>query len=81
MTHEEQVMKALVEVAPEVDESTLDRARPFREQLDMDSIDFLRFVVALSKVAGGDIPEQDYLQLTTVEGCAQYLAGKARRAG
>jgi acyl carrier protein len=74
MTHEEQVMKALVEVAPEVDEATLDRKTPFREQLDMDSIDFLRFVVALSKLAGGDIPERDYAELTTVEGCARYLA-------
>jgi len=73
MSHEEQVLKALADVAPELDEAALDKKAPFREQLDLDSIDFLRFVVALSKLAGGDIPERDYPKLTTVEGCARYL--------
>jgi len=71
---EGEVMRCLTEVAPEVDAATLDRTRPFREQLDMDSIDFLRFVVALSKAAGADIPERDYARLATVEACASYLA-------
>lgn len=74
------VLKALAEVAPELDEATLDRARPFREQLDLDSIDFLRFVVALSKLAGGDIPERDYPKLASVDSCARYLAAAPRPA-
>jgi acyl carrier protein len=72
-TRQRAVLEALAEVAPELDEATLDVRRPFREQLDLDSIDFLRFVVALSKKSGADIPERDYLRLTTVESCAQYL--------
>jgi len=74
---EPEVLKLLAEVAPELDEATLDRKRPFRDQLDVDSIDFLRFVVALSKRAGFDIPERDYARLTTVESCAAYLAQPA----
>jgi acyl carrier protein len=68
------VLKTLAEVAPELEETTLDRAQPFREQLDLDSIDFLRFVVALSRAAGRDIPERDYPKLASVASCARYLA-------
>lgn len=78
MTTQQQVLAALAEVAPELDEATLDLTRPFREQLDLDSIDFLRFVVALSKLLGADIPERDYARLGTVAGCAQYLAERRR---
>ncbi len=81
MTNEELVMKALAEVAPELDEATLDRKAPLREQLDLDSIDFLRFVVALSKLFGADIPERDYARLSSVAQCAQYVGeAQATRA-
>ena len=41
------VLEALLDVAPDVDPSTLDAARPFRDQFDFDSMDQLNFVVGL----------------------------------
>lgn len=78
--YERTVLEALAQVAPELDESALHRGQPFREQLDLDSIDFLRFVVALSQRAGADIPEADYPRLTTIESCARLLAERTGAA-
>jgi acyl carrier protein len=68
------VLEALLDVAPDVDASTLDAARPFRDQFDFDSMDQLNFVVSLHKRLGVDVPEADYPQLATLSGCVAYLA-------
>jgi acyl carrier protein len=68
------VIEALLDVAPDVDAATLDGARPFREQFDFDSMDQLNFVVGLHRRLGVDVPEIDYPQLATLEGCVAYLA-------
>jgi acyl carrier protein len=67
------VLRALGGVAPEAD---LDHLRPevgFRDQLDIDSMDFLNFVIALHKDLGVEIPESDYPKLATLRGCMEYL--------
>jgi acyl carrier protein len=67
-------LRVLGEVAPEAD---LDRIRPtesFRDQLDLDSMDFMNFVVGLHQALGVDIPESDYPRLATLEGCVEHLA-------
>jgi acyl carrier protein len=67
------VLRVLSEIAPEAE---LDHLRPdvgFREQLDIDSMDFLNFVIALHKELHVDIPEQDYPKLATLTGCVEYL--------
>jgi acyl carrier protein len=77
MTHDEiraSVLDALAEIAPEAD---LDRLRPnvsFREQLDIDSMDFLNFAIAVHKAFDVEIPERDYPKLVTLDGCVDYLA-------
>ncbi len=71
---EAEVVQSLSQVAPELEPATLDHARPFRDQLDIDSIDFLRFVQDLSKRSGVEIAERDYPQLLTVQSCAKFLA-------
>jgi acyl carrier protein len=68
------VIDALAEVAPELDPAALDPEAPIRDQLDVDSLDFLDFVAALSEIHGTDIPESDYAELSTVDSCAAYLA-------
>jgi acyl carrier protein len=68
------VLEALLDVAPDVDPSTLDAARPFRDQFDFDSMDQLNFVVGLHKRLGVDVPEADYTQLATLAGCVDYLS-------
>lgn len=68
------VLGALSEVAPEAE---LDRLAPdaeLREVLDIDSIDFLRFVQRLAAATGIEVPESDYAQLATLEGILAYLA-------
>jgi len=45
----------------------------FRDQLDIDSIDFLNFIVAMHKQFQIDVPESDYPELTTIDGCVRYL--------
>lgn len=70
------VLNALGTVAPEAD---LNRLRPdqrLREQLDIDSMDFLKFVLAIHNTLGVEIPEADYGQLATLDACVKYLAAR-----
>jgi acyl carrier protein len=71
------VLHALSSVAPETDPATLDPKKPIREELDIDSMDFLNFVVALHASLGVDVPERDYAKLGTLESCVDYLMARA----
>jgi acyl carrier protein len=68
------VLEALLDVAPDVDASALDAARPFRDQFDFDSMDQLNFVLGLHQRLGIDVPESDYPQLASLAGCVDYLS-------
>ena len=67
------VMDTILEIAPEADFETLDPDDGLREQLDLDSMDFLNFVIALHKRSGVEIPESDYSKLFTLDGAVAYL--------
>lgn len=76
MTHQEirkAVLRILGTIAPEADLSNIQPGVAFRDQLDLDSMDILNFVIALHKEFNVDIPEADYTRLTTLDGCATYL--------
>ena len=68
------VLEALGDIAPEADLAALPPEKDLREQLDIDSMDFLNFVIALHEKLGVDIPEADYPQLITLDGAVGYLA-------
>ena len=51
--------------------------RNIREALDIDSMDFLNFVLALHARFGIDIPEADYPRLSTLDGAVAYIASKS----
>ena len=68
------VLEALVHVAPEVDTATLDANMALRDQVDLDSMDFLRFVVELHRQLGVEVPEGDYGQLSSLAGVVDYVA-------
>lgn len=68
------VRTILHEVAPEADLDEVGLNDTLRESLDLDSIDFLNFVVGLHEATGVEIPERDYARLATLAGCADYLA-------
>ena len=75
------VLDALLGVAPDVDAPAIDPATPFREQFDFDSMDHLNFVIALHRSLGVDVPEADYPQLATLDGCVAYVLRALRTAG
>ena len=70
------IVNALTSVAPEIDPATIDPAIDLREQFDLDSMDFLNFIIALHERFGVDIPETDYPQLASLDGALGYLREK-----
>jgi acyl carrier protein len=79
MTREEikvRVLRILGEIAPEADLTRLKPDVSFRDQLDIDSMDFLNFVIALDEELDVRIPESDYPKLSTLEGCIELLASR-----
>jgi len=68
------ICEILGAIAPEADFSTVSGGEDLREALDLDSMDFLNFVIALHERTGIDIPETDYPKLRTLDGAVSYLA-------
>lgn len=62
-------------IAPEADLAAVSDEQDLREALDLDSMDFLNFVIGLHTGSGRSIPEADYPRLYTLGGVVGYLAG------
>ena len=75
------VRQALSDVAPEIDLNAIDPAKDLRDQIDIDSVDFLNFVIGLHKELGVEIPDADVAKLATLNGCVTYLGAKLKQAG
>ena len=75
------IVAAIQAVAPEVEESELRADRPLRDQVDLDSMDWLNVIVGFHERFGIDIPEVDYAKLTTLETIAAYIAGRMAPRG
>lgn len=67
------IIGILERIAPDEDLSALDDARPFREQMELDSMDFLDIVMELRKQYRVQIPESDYEHLATMDSTVTYL--------
>jgi len=70
------VVRALRDVAPELQPEKIDPAADLRDTLDLDSVDFMNFVVGLHAALGVDVPESDYPKLASLDACVAYLAAK-----
>ena len=70
------VLAELKRIAPELEEGALRADRPLRDQVDLDSMDWLNFLVALHERLHVEIPEADYARLGTLEQTLDYLASK-----
>ena len=70
------VLAELTRIAPEIEEGELKAGRPLRDQVDLDSMDWLNFLVALHERFKVEIPESDYQRLGTLDEIAAYLATK-----
>jgi acyl carrier protein len=69
-------LRVLGDIAPEADLASLKRDVDLREQLDLDSMDILNFVVGLHAALGVEIPEADYPKFATLDGGVDYLTAR-----
>ncbi|MBS3935618.1 MAG: acyl carrier protein [Sulfuritalea sp.] len=68
----------LLSIAPEVEATALRDDRPLRRQVDLDSMDWLNFLLGLNGRFGVEIPEADYVKLVTLGDVVDYLARRMR---
>ncbi len=76
MTREEiksAVLEIIAEIVPDEDLSNLKGDVRIRDQIELDSMDFLDIIMGLRKRYGVEVPEDDYMELTTVDGALAYL--------
>lgn len=70
----EAIFKCLRHIAPEADPSILSPDQDVRRALDIDSFDFLNFIIGLNEALGVEIPESDYGELNTLSAMLTYLS-------
>ena len=79
MTREEivEAIKDIIQtIAPDEDVTNLKPDVRLRDQIALDSMDFLDIVMELRKRYGVQVPEEDYKELATLDGCVAYLHPK-----
>jgi acyl carrier protein len=67
------IFEVLAGIAPEVDPGTVDLSLDLTEQLDLDSMDYLTWLVGINQVTGIEIPQRDVSKFLTIDGAAAYL--------
>lgn len=75
----ETIRSVLSDVAPDLDVTTIADDADLRNDIGLDSMDFLNFVIGISKRLGVAIPESDYRNVATLETCARYITAHAGR--
>ncbi len=67
------ILETIAQIIPDEDLSNLKGDIPIREQVELDSMDFLDIIMELRKRYGIEVPESDYTELTTLDGSVTYL--------
>ena len=67
------ILAALRRIAPEIDPARLRTDVPIRDQADLDSMDFLNFMLEIHAALGVDIPQASYREVATLDGCVSYV--------
>ncbi len=75
------VLEIISDIAPDEDLSNIKSDVRLRDQLQLDSMDFLDIVMELRKRHGIEVPEADYMQLASLDSCANYLTPKFQAKG
>jgi acyl carrier protein len=73
------VLAELNRIAPELEPGEVAPAKPLRDQVDLDSMDWLNFLVALHEKLQVDIPESEYAKLGTLDQIVEYVARHGSR--
>jgi len=71
------VTEVLHRIAPEVELDDVDPAEDLRDEMDLDSLDFLNLVEGIKERTGVDVPESDYPQVRSLGGFVAYVAEHA----
>ena len=71
-------LRELHKLAPEIELGEIDPAVDLREQVDLDSMDILNLAIAIHEATGVDIPEADYPQMASINGCVSYLHDRVK---
>jgi acyl carrier protein len=72
------ILNIIKDIAPDEDLSNLKGELRLREQIDLDSMDFLDIIMELRKRYGVEVPEADYMKLATLDSCVEYLEPKLK---
>ena len=72
------IIEILEKIAPDEDLSSIDDSKPFRDQMELDSMDFLDIVMELRKLYRIQIPEDDYHHLVTMNSTVEYLTPRLK---
>ena len=72
------IVRELHRIAPEVDLDSVDPAQELREQVDLDSMDILNWMIAIHEASGVEIPEADYSRMATLNECVAYLKDRLK---
>lgn len=70
------VFTILKSIAPEIEPAELDIAAPLRDQIDLDSMDYLNFIIGMHEKLKVEIPESDYQRLVSLDDIVNYLLEK-----
>jgi acyl carrier protein len=70
------IFEVLADIAPEVDPTKVDHTIDLTEQLDLDSMDYLSWMLAINNATGIEIPQRDVSRFLTIDGAAQYLVAR-----
>jgi acyl carrier protein len=73
------VLEIIAQIIPDEDLSNLKGDIPLREQVELDSMDFLDIIMELRKRYGIEVPENDYMQLATLDGSVAYLEPRLKK--
>ncbi|MBT5377559.1 MAG: acyl carrier protein [Opitutae bacterium] len=74
------VLEIIEEIAPDEDLADVKPDVRLRDQLDLDSMDFLDIVMELRKQHSIEVPEEEYQELASLDSCANYLLPKFNQA-
>jgi len=70
------LIACLLDVAPEISGEEVEDDVDIRDELDLDSMDILRWVQGIHKALGVEIPEEDYGKMTSLGDAIDYVAGR-----
>lgn len=76
MNARQTILDAIVKIAPDVDPDTLPPDVDFREEAELDSMDFLAVLTTIQEATGIEVPETDYSEIVTIDRFTDYLSAR-----